>query len=234
LTTINLPSSLQHIYNGAFLGCTSLTSITIPDSINYIESEAFKNCTRLSEIVLPEKAITIYSDFINNTAYYNTATNWKDGLLYVGNHLISVDVNYSGVLTIDKDTIDIAREAGKGRKITQLIITASVEKINDYAFRDCSTLTSVVLPNTIKLITYNPFENCTELTAIYYNGTREDWSKTSAYNGFNTNILYYYSEEEPELNADKTAYNGRYWHYDEDEVTPVIWTVATEEVTDEQ
>ena len=34
---------------------------------------------------------------------------------------------------------------------------------------------------------------------------------------------YYYSETEPALNAEGTAYNGNYWHYDTDGITPVIW-----------
>jgi len=35
--------------------------------------------------------------------------------------------------------------------------------------------------------------------------------------------IYYYSENEPPLNEDGTAYDDNYWHYAEDGVTPVIW-----------
>ena len=34
---------------------------------------------------------------------------------------------------------------------------------------------------------------------------------------------YYYSETEPALNAEGTAYDGNFWHYDTDGITPVIW-----------
>ena len=34
--------------------------------------------------------------------------------------------------------------------------------------------------------------------------------------------LYYYSEPEPALNADGTAYDGNFWHYDTDG-NVVIW-----------
>ena len=33
--------------------------------------------------------------------------------------------------------------------------------------------------------------------------------------------VYYYSEVEPELNTDGTAYDGKYWRYVNNE--PVIW-----------
>ena len=34
--------------------------------------------------------------------------------------------------------------------------------------------------------------------------------------------LYYYSESEPSLNDDGTAYDGNYWHYDENGEI-VVW-----------
>jgi hypothetical protein len=35
--------------------------------------------------------------------------------------------------------------------------------------------------------------------------------------------IYYYSENEPPLNEEGTAYDDNYWHYAEDGVTPIIW-----------
>ena len=60
---------------------------------------------------------------------------------------------------------------------------------------------------------------------MYYKGTESDWSFVSKrlnYDLENTPI-YFYSESEPALNADGTAYDGNYWHYDTDGITPVVW-----------
>lgn len=70
------------------------------------------------------------------------------------------------------------------------------------------------------------FRDCSWLKTVFYKGTAEQWSKISIRNA-NTNLTnvarYYYSESEPALNSDGTAYNGNYWHYDTDGKTPVIW-----------
>lgn len=65
-------------------------------------------------------------------------------------------------------------------------------------------------------------------------------SKTSEWNDVlityvanNPNLLpnlpcYYYSESEPTLNEDGTAYDGNYWKYDTDGVTPIVWVYTKE------
>ena len=62
---------------------------------------------------------------------------------------------------------------------------------------------------------------------IYYKGTEEDWKKIEILNKWNyigtTNLtIYYYSETEPPLNEDGTAYEGNYWYYDENGL-PKVW-----------
>lgn len=45
-------------------------------------------------------------------------------------------------------------------------VTVTVTAIGYHAFHDCYDLTSVTLPNTIKLIDYSAFYNCSSLTSI--------------------------------------------------------------------
>lgn len=74
------------------------------------------------------------------------------------------------------------------------------------------------------------FDDCSGLKTVFYKGTAEQWERISF---GNPNYLltdatrYYYSETEPSLNADGTAYNGNYWHYDSDGKTPLIWKKET-------
>lgn len=71
------------------------------------------------------------------------------------------------------------------------------------------------------------FRGCSRLKTVFYKGSAEQWSKISIDSRYNDNltnaIRYYYSETEPALNAEGTAYDGNYWHYDTDGITPVIW-----------
>jgi hypothetical protein len=75
------------IGGSAFFGCSSLTSITIPDSVTTIGYCAF-----------------------NDTAYYENQSNWKNGALYIGNHLIRVSDNAKG-LELRDGTVSIAQDA---------------------------------------------------------------------------------------------------------------------------
>ena len=70
------------------------------------------------------------------------------------------------------------------------------------------------------------FANCSRVKKVYYKGTIKQWNNISiaSDNSYLTSATrYYYSETVPALNADKTDYDGNYWHYDTDGVTPVIW-----------
>ncbi len=46
------------------------------------------------------------------------------------------------------------------------IIPAGVTKIGMYAFRDCTSLTSIVIPSSVTEIGVRAFYNCTSLTSI--------------------------------------------------------------------
>ncbi len=58
ITSINLPSTINSIGNGAFYG-TSIASIEIPRSVTNIESAAFMNCSKLKYISFDKTNITL-------------------------------------------------------------------------------------------------------------------------------------------------------------------------------
>ena len=110
--------------------------------------------------------------------------------------------------------------------LTSLTIGNGVSSIGSSAFSGCSGLTSVTIPDSVASIGYYAFSGCSGLKRVYYKGTKTQWNKISI-DSDNSNLTsatrYYYSESEPALNSDGTAYDGNYWHYDTDGKTPVIW-----------
>ena len=84
----------------------------------------------------------------------------------------------------------------------------------------------ITIPDSITSIGDGTFRGCRGLKAVYYKGTAEQQDKISIYcsNNYLTSATrYYYSKNEPALNSDGSAYDGNYWHYDSDGITPVIW-----------
>lgn len=110
--------------------------------------------------------------------------------------------------------------------LTSVTIGNSVTSIGSSAFEGCSSLTSVIMGNGVTSIGNSAFEGCSSLKTVFYKGTAEQWGKISI-GGLNGCLeratRYYYSESEPALSSDGTAYDGNYWHYDTDGKTPVIW-----------
>ena len=117
LTSFSFGSNNQQaslvIGNNAFSGCISLENIILPAQVTSIEAYAFSDCNRLSNIVLPDSITYITYRVFDNTAYYNDASNWVDGCLYIGNHLIAVSdsVEY---FVVKESTGAIASSAFEG------------------------------------------------------------------------------------------------------------------------
>ena len=98
--------------------------------------------------------------------------------------------------------------------LTSVVIPDSVTSISSGAFSSCDSLTNVTIPDSVTSIGDWAFSSCDSLTSVYYHGTEEEWSEIAIDNFLGTNddlinaTRYYYSEEEP------TVW-GNFWHYDE-------------------
>ena len=58
------------------------------------------------------------------------------------------------------------------------------------------------------------FYVCDKLTSVYYESTEESWNTIEKGHSIFDSLA---------LNEAGTAYEGNYWRYDTDGVTPVIW-----------
>ena len=130
-------------------------------------------------------------------------------------------------VTIGNSVTSIGSYAFRGcSDLTSVTISDSVTSIGKSAFQDCSGLTSVTIGNDVTSIGWGAFNNCGSLKKVFYKGTAEQWAQIGI-GSCNTNLTsathYYYSDAEPDLTADGTAYNGNYWHYDTDGTTIIIW-----------
>ena len=103
-------------------------------------------------------------------------SNFKYRLL-MDNHLAML-LGYSG----RSETINIPSE------INHEGVIYRVTTIGESSFRDCSSLTSIVIPDGVTSIEFSAFSHCSSLTSITCNGSKEQWQQIALAPEWNEDI----------------------------------------------
>ena len=158
LTSITIPNSVISIGNRAFEGCKLLSSITLSDNLETIEVNAFFECKSLASITIPNSV-----KYIKGSAFAKTKINTP---LYNAQYFLYLPRSYSGTYIIPEGIEFIAKEAfGNCSGLTNIAIPESVKSIGEKAFYG-SGLTSVTIPVSVTSIEYYAFAFCKNLQTI--------------------------------------------------------------------
>ena len=185
---INIPNSVTSIGERAFYECSSLTSITIPNSVTTIGEYAFWGCSSIFTITIPNSVTSIgYGafEYIPNIVYHGTAEGAPWGAqyhnAYVEGWLLYSDASKNHILTCSY------------RAYGEIEIPNSVTTIEDYAFEDCSSLTSVTIPNSVTSIGEQAFYGCSSLTSINVDAYNSKYSSADGvlFNKDKTTLIAY-------------------------------------------
>lgn len=145
LTNVIVSSGVRTIDWNAFNGSTSLQSVNIQSGVITMGSNVFKNCTNLTSVTIPPSVTDIGYGVFDGTALYSDENNWDNGVLYIDNCVIEAKSDVlSGTYTIKEGT----------------------RVITDNAFSDCSKLTDISIPSTVKSMGAGVFGNCSSLKSI--------------------------------------------------------------------
>ncbi len=150
---------LVGIGNYAFYNCTNLRSITLGNGLEEIGHSAFENCVNMTNIGLDftSRVNTIWNDTFRNCRAL-TAFVLPSAVTKIADHAFD---GCSGLSSLDLSG------AGQSKNVT-------LAQLGYFAFRGCSSLTGVTLPNSITseqdTVHLNNFEGCTNLMRITSQG----------------------------------------------------------------
>ncbi|MBR4564114.1 MAG: leucine-rich repeat domain-containing protein [Paludibacteraceae bacterium] len=132
LRVVELPDTITCIEEMAFFGCERLTSIVFPDSVTRVGKSAFLYC-ELASLHIPDSVTEI-----GDRAF-------DDSLIPAYNAHIFANMPHSiiGGYSIPDGIKTITAGAFSYRKITSIVLPASVEQIRDEAFGGCNGLVSI-------------------------------------------------------------------------------------------
>ena len=151
--------SVTSIGASAFSDCSGLTGITIPNSVTSIGRNAFWGCSGLTSITIPNSVTNIGKfAFAYCSALENLVIEDGTGKLEVGDELFSSCPLKSLYLGRDL-SCESSPFYGKST-LTEVIIGNTVTNIGNNAFEGCSGLTSIIIPNSVTSIGRTAFNRC--------------------------------------------------------------------------
>ncbi len=198
-TELIIPSEINGVKitaigEGAFYNCASLTSVTIPNSVTTVGFRAFGSCSKL--VYNEEKGLKYLGNPDNPYLYLADTANTSIATAQINNRCklidnsafrncsllenVSVEDGNSVYYSRDNCLIETATKTLiLGCKNSVIPLDGSVTSIGDYAFRGCTSLTSVTIPDSVTSIGSSAFGGCRSLANVYYTGDIAAWCNIS-------------------------------------------------------
>ncbi len=187
LTTIALPNGVSIIAQSAFENCTMLESVELSNNLTAIDSYAFNNCTSLKAITLPDSLTKITgtpfkgcSSLVLKATQKTKPSGWSaswysgcDIYIYDCNNSVikdgigyTIKNNEAVVVAAKKSLLNANIEREVNINGTNFLVTEIASKVGDKT----SSISSLVIPNSVKSIAENAFKECVNLKTLTING----------------------------------------------------------------
>lgn len=211
LTSVTLPESLVSIGENVFKGCDKLTSAVVPvralsflptqsiekltiDGGESVPKNSFENSQSLKTLVLGESVTSV-----NDWAFYNCSSLSEivvrntnavcsyraflscDKLTYVEAPMrIISNLSHSSISRL-KITGGVVNDLSEMKNLTEVIAEEGVTEFSYGAFKDCTALEKISLPDSTEIVGDDAFSGCTALKFNLYENAKYLGNESNPY-----------------------------------------------------
>lgn len=156
LTGVTLPGSLTRIGDRAFMNCVHLGQVEIPEGVTALGQLSFASCLAMQSVTFPASLRSIAARaFVECpsliTVFIPDVESWL---------AIRFADRYANPLH-EAHRLYIA-----GHELKDLVVPDGTEAIGQYAFIECTGLTSVTVPDGVTAIGSSAFKDCAALSGL--------------------------------------------------------------------
>ena len=163
---LTLPGRLEFIGNSwECINAPNLTSITIPGTVTYVTANVFRACTALKQVTLADGDQPIEFDV---DRWYDRPFDWSPVEdIYLGRDIVcktklfnNSDSGPEKRVTISPKMTQMNEELFyNDRRVVQLTLMEGVTNVGNRAFFYCTGLKQLTVPNSMRVIGSQAFEN---------------------------------------------------------------------------
>lgn len=185
LPSITIPISVTTIGRNAFMNCTGLTAVHINDLAAWcrihFDSDTYCNPLyyahhlylsgeEIKDLVIPDGVTSLVNSFtacygLTTVTVPSSVTSIEEYTFYGCKNITKVILNSNAIASrqySDHPSLSYLF----GSQVTEYILGEDVSTIGDKAFKDCSNLISITIPNSLTNIGKAAFSGCTGLTSL--------------------------------------------------------------------
>lgn len=162
LVKVNIPTNLEYLGGGAFYNCKSIKEIILPDTLTYMGGETFYNASSLVSVKLSKNLTEIRGDSFEYCTSL-TSIEIPDNVTRIGGHAFYGDSSLSTVTLTEN---------------------SQLKEIGSSAFRLCSNLYSITLPNGV-YVNERAFKE-SPTVRHYFNEENNDYKEEKYNTNFDT------------------------------------------------
>ena len=198
LSLATLNNGIKNIGGNCFKDCESLITISIPGTVNSIGDNTFDGCTSLSTLTFAASENELYIPYFSHSplktlrigrnlkyAFGEDASPFKDKttltrVAFTGNFVTNLYNNlFDGCTGITSISLPETLQSINGyafrncSQLSEIVVPEGVTTVGEHCFENCTSLTSVSLPTTLKVLENHLFKNCNQLESFVFQPTME-------------------------------------------------------------